>query len=132
MSKECGTKVTVDTSEGEEALDQLKQHATMTADEVIRQTRKGYTTLTLLTGIMGQIIPAWFNMMISAVFSIAQTFIAIGKAETLSGIFLFKATLSFAAGALLFVQAINLEITKQSFGMEMNNTIALLNMYGGI
>ena len=132
MSPECETTVEVDTTEADEALAQLEVHANMTADQVLRQTRKAYTTLTLLAGVFGQIIPAWFNLMISAVFSIAQTFVAIGQAETLSGIFLFKATLSFAAGALLFAQAINLEMTKQQFGMEMNNTIALLNMYGGI
>jgi hypothetical protein len=132
MSEDITTTVSVDTTEADAELDQLEQHAQMTAAEVFRQTRRTFTTLTLVTGILGHIIPAWFTMMFNAVMTMAEVVHAVAVAETLTGIGLIKAGFTFAAGALLFAQGVNIAQQKDIAHRELNNTMALLNMYGGI
>jgi hypothetical protein len=124
--------IDVDTTEAEQQLKQLKEHSQITAMEVVRQTHKGYTAITLIGGILGYIVPAWFNMMANAVFGMAQTMLTVSAAETLSGIGLLKASFTFAASALLFAQALLLLQQKDVADREINNTIALLNLYGGL
>ena len=128
MSKECETKVKVDSSEAEEALKQLEDHTAMSANEIFMLTRKTYSTLALLGDILGYAIPQWINMMLSAAMMAVETYTALATAEFTTGNIV-KAVLSFSAATLLFGQALQIATMATQTDAKLNSVIQLLNMW---
>ena len=127
MSDPC--KATVDTSEGDEALRQLKQHADITAGSVMSTIRKSYSSMMLLADIMGVAIPEWFNLMSSAAIMAGQMFVELAAADTVSGIFAWRAGATFAMAAMMFARGMTLQAEQTVVESKLNSTIQLLNMW---
>ena len=132
MSDPC--KATVDTTEGEEALNQLKDHSEAVRLDVVGTIRKTYTSLILLGDIMGIAIPQWFNAMITSVFMAQQSAAAMGRAlEAASvasgGLYLAQAGVLFLSASMLFAQGMYLQNTRNEIVSKLNSTSQLLNVW---
>jgi len=127
MTDPC--KVTVDTSEGDKALAQLKQHADITAKSVMRTVRKSYSSMVLLADIMGMAIPEWFSMMSTAALMAGEMFTELAAAETVSGILTWKAGITFAMASIMFTRGMMMAKEKTIVEQKLNSTIQLLNMW---
>lgn len=130
---ECGTKVTIDTTEGDEALEQLEQHSSMVSVSVQSAIRKTYSTLVILGDLAGLTIPQWFNMMVGAVFMLASTYRTIAAAQATAGLanpaFFAQATISFIASTMLFAQGLALLRAKSEAEGEVTKIVSLLNVW---
>ena len=127
MSEE--TRVTVDTSEADAELDQLRQHADMTAQAVMQGVQKGYTSLVLLADIMGIAIPEWFNLMAGAAMMTGQMFVELAAAETTTGILAIKAGATFAMAAMMFTRAMLIAQERTEVESRLNSVIMLLDRW---
>ena len=133
MSEPCGA-VTVDTSEGAEALNQLKEHAESVRLDVVGAIRKTYTSLVLLGDIMGIAIPQWFNSMVTSVFMAQQSAVAMGRALAAAsvvsgGLYLAQAGVLFLSASMLFAQGMYLQNTRNEVISKLNSTSQLLNVW---
>lgn len=129
MSVGGTVKYCADTAEAEKDLMALEQHAAYTATEVAGVVRKSYTTLVLMGEIMGVVVPAWMNMLVSASLMAGTMFLELAKAETFSGVLAWKAGMTLAAAALMFTQAMVIAKEGAAANRKVAATIQLLNMY---
>ena len=129
MSKEAGTEVTVDTSEGDRALRQLRVHSDITAKAVMESVNKSYQTLVLVADIMGAAIPEWFNLMASAALMAGNMFASLAAAETISGVFAAKAIVTFSIASIMFIRAAQIQMQRAEVERRLNSTLQLLQLY---
>lgn len=129
MSKECGTKVTVDPTEGHEALDQLEKHAEITAKSVMEGVSKSYQTVILLADIMGVAIPEWFNIMAASAIMAGEMFAELAAAETVSGVLAAKAWITFGIATTMFFRAMYIQQQKSEIESKLNSTLMLLQLH---
>ena len=131
MSKECGTKVTVDTTEADEQLDQLRVHASMVSKNVMMNVRKGYNSLVLMLDIMGETIPMAVNLAAQALFLAAEGFQTLAFAESMTVIGAAHAGLLFIMASMLFYRALTIQGEASVIENKLNSSIQLVNMWAG-
>lgn len=124
--------IDVDTTEADEALDQLEAHSQLVSSETLMVVRQSYSSLVLLGDIMGIAIPQWFNLMVSAAMIAAQTYREMASIELAAsgGTLAWKAFLSYSASVLLFGMAMNILIRGTEADRKLNSIIQLLNTWG--
>lgn len=122
-------KVTVDTTEAKDELDQLKIHADITAQSVTTITKKSYTSLILLADIMGIAIPEFFNAMMVGAIMAGEMFVKLAAAETVSGVLAAKAFLTFSAATMMFFRAMIISQQKREVENKLTQTLMLLNTW---
>ena len=101
----------------------------MVSATVMDTTRRAWSSLVLLGDIMGFVIPAWFNMMISATLMFVNTLRSVAVAESMTGIGMLHAAFAFTASTLMFSQAMALVVARDQSVDKINSTIALLNIW---
>ena len=105
MSEERITDITVDTTQAEKELEQLRLHSAMTERTVLDTTRKSYEILALSAELFGMAIPIWFSLMAEMAMLAGTMFQELAKAETVSGWLAAKAFVTFAISGMLFYRA---------------------------
>jgi len=124
---EC--KVNVDTTEAAQQLEQLQQHASLTAKTVVQTTRKGYRSLVLLADIMGETIPMWFTLMSEAALMGAEMFAELATAEALSGWLAFKSAVTFSIALMMFYRAFMISQRGREVENKLNSVLQLGNVW---
>jgi len=130
LSKKC--EVEVDTTKADAELKALEIQSNITAQNVMRDVRKGYSALTLFLDIFHVALPESVNLMASAALMAGQMFADLAAAETISGVFAAKAALTFTAASMMFYRAMMLQQQASEIEQSINSTIGLINLVGGL
>ena len=135
MSERKGTAtvryIDVDTTDADEALQQLQEHSQLISRETLSLVRQSYSTLALLGDLMNIAIPQWFNLMFSAAMMAVQTYREMATAELAAsaGTLAWKAFLSYSASVIMFAQALSILMAGTEADRKLNTIIMLLNTW---
>jgi hypothetical protein len=121
--------IDVDTTDAENALNQLKDHSQLISRETQGLIRKSYTSLALLGDLMGVAIPQWFNLMFASAMMAAQTYRSMGDADVATGVLAWKAFLSYSASVIMFSQAMAILIMGTEADQKLNSVLQLMNVW---
>ena len=122
------TKVTVDTSEAQEELDALRMQADITASNVLRDIRQGYSAVTLFLDIFHVVLPESINLLASSLILAGQAIDDLARAETITGWGAAKAVLTFGAASMLFYRALILQQHASEIEQSINSTIQFIDV----
>ncbi len=123
--------LTIDTTEAQEQLEQLQNHARMVSKTVMRNVRKGFNSLVLMLDIMGETIPMAVNLAAQAIFLAAEGFHQLAFAESLTVVGALHAGLMFVMASMLFYRALTLEREASIIESKLNSSIQLVSMWAG-
>lgn len=122
-------KVTVDTTEAQRELAQLKETADFTAMTVMSTVRKSYQTLRLLGSIFSYVIPLWFDIMATAAIMAGEMFAELAAAETMSGWLAAKAGFTFSISLLMFYRGMQIQQQKTQIEQQLAEAFMLGNIW---
>lgn len=121
--------IEVSTTEAQQELDQLQQHAEITAQSVISVTRKGYQSLVLMADLFGIAIPEWFNLLAMGALMAGEMFASLAAAETVTAVLAIKATVTFSIATMMFYRAMQLRTTQSQVESKLNTIVQLVNTW---
>lgn len=121
--------IEVDTTPAQQELDQLQQHADITALSVISVTRKGYQSLALMADLFAIAIPEWFNLLAMGALMAGEMFAALAAAETVTGVLALKAVVTFSIATMMFYRAMQLRTAQSEVESKLNTMIQLINTW---
>ena len=126
---ECGTKVTVDTTEGDKALDQLEKHAEITVKSIMQGIDKTYQTMVLLGDVFGMVIPELFTILASGAIMAGEMFAELAAAETISGVLAVKAFVTFGLATIMFFRAMQIQQQAREVESSLHSSLMLLQLW---
>lgn len=128
-------EVSVDTTDADAKLNELKIHSTQTARNVVTQSRRAYDTLVLFTTLAGETLDLSYQLMAQGLFTAAETLIAlqtITAAATGPGALafgLFRFTMGATAAAALVTKGFQLQIQGEVTSAELSALIMGANTW---
>ena len=117
--------LTVDTTQAQRQLEELRQTSDLTAMAVMRNVRKGYESMILLSDLFNVMIPFYFQLLAQGAFMAGEMFVELGTAEAATGYLAAKSVITFSMAALLFYRAAVLKSTGEEAGDKINTLIQL-------
>lgn len=125
--------ITVDTSEVEQRLQALQEHANITVGTVLDTTNKAFQTVALLGEIMGIAIPQWMVLMYSAIYLAAKEVYKLGVAfaagTAISPIMAVKSAIVFGIAAAMFYQAQRVRHAEKRIQSQLTASLQILNLW---
>jgi hypothetical protein len=123
------SKYTVDASDGYRELEQLEQHAAMTAKTVHRVVQTGYTTVYLMLDILGQTLPLALQLAAQAVIQVSMAWMLIAQAEGLNPLTMVQAAIHFSLATLMFYRALQIQSKASEIEDNLNKGMRILRLY---
>lgn len=120
-------KATVDTEEAKRELESLKRGALITAQTVLRTTRRGYATISLFARAAGQAIDVSLDMLVQSMFLYAEALTAQASAEGVLGSP--RALLLAGMATLFFYRAVALAGKKSEIVEQFDTILTVGNIW---
>ena len=125
LSKKC--EVTVDTTEADRELESLQRSAEITAQSVLRVTRRSYATVSLFARAAGEAINVSLDMLIQSMFLYAEALTAQASAESLLGSP--RALLLYGMATLMFYRAMILQGQRSEISETFDTMLTAANIW---
>lgn len=127
---DCGEgEFKASTEKAHKSLEQLEQHAAVTASSVIKQTRRGYQTLNLMLGVLGEALPASLMLMAESAFMMAEQLVSFATAESMTVIGIIKGAATFMLAMSMFTRAALAQRRAGQAESQIRSLISLTALY---
>ena len=119
----------LDTSEFEASLEQLDRHAQITSQSVLKEVKRGYSSLMIMAEIFGIAIPQLYHTLYAATIMMATTMQTLATAESFTGVLVAKAAITFTIAGMLFLQAMDIQYAQERAKSQLSNILILIDTW---